>query len=369
VRFVFVLVLSILSMAASASARTVDFTTLAPGNRGQAVGFEHGLLAETRGGTVVVYGPGGTLPGACPATPSRLCRGELTLIFFAPVRNFTYTLDPRVRADEVVVNLFNGETLVASGAPGAIAGGVSLTAGEINRATLSFSGAAVSSARPGGSLRAISYDPGAMAFAPTVPSGPLAAGSLPPVQTRVLDFSQAVANGSSPRTIRIPGATVSLLSGDGLFLYRGEKYMPAPGGFCALSQNFRCLGDAMIVFDQLIQDLSFETYFYDPGDSVLVQLFAGGLLLTERSITYAGLVSFFGFAGITHVVLIDQSRFESAGMGYGNFRYSLYSPPPPPPPPPPPAVVPVPASAFGLGAGLLALVAVARRRSAREKTS
>ena len=353
-RLVWVTILAIWSVAASVSAATVDFATFPTTSNSRAVGFSHGLLAETTGGTVVVYGPGGTVPGACAQSGSRICRGELSLIFFAPVRNLSFTLDPRIPPSTVTVTLFDGGTVVASGAVGGRSGPVALSGAQVTRATLSFAGITGSTA--GGSLRSISYDSDAPAledFAPVIPTTPV---SVRPAQPEVLDFSKATVRGAKPRTIRIPGATVSLLAGDELYVYDGSEYMPRPGGFCALANGFRCLGDAMVVFDQLIKDLSFETYFYKPGDRVLVQLFSGDLLLTERTVAYAGLVSFFGFAGISHVVLIDQSTYDTRGMAYGNFRYALYDPVPP---------IPLPASVAGLLAGLAALAVAGARRNRR----
>jgi MYXO-CTERM domain-containing protein len=346
------------SAVASVSAATVDFATFPSSPWTRAVGFSHGLLAETRGGTIVVYGPGGTIPGACPQSGSRVCRGELTLIFFAPVRNLSFTLDPGVPPSTVTVTLFDGETVVAQGAVGGTAGAVALSNAQVTRARLNFGG--IPASARGGSLRGVSFDtdaPALAGFAPLTPTSPV---TVRPRQPEVLDFARATVPNARPRSIRIPGATVTLVNGDELYLYNGSNFMPAPGGFCALDGGFRCLGDAMIVFDQLIQDLSFETYFYKPGDQVLVRLFSGDVVLTERTVAYAGLVSFFGFAGISHIVLIDQSRFDTGGLAYGNFRYALYDPTPPPPP------IPLPASAAGLLAGLAALAAAGARRNRRK---
>jgi hypothetical protein len=354
VRLLWVTILAIWSVAASVSAATVDFATFPSGSRGTAVGFSHGLLAETTGGTVVVYGPGGTVPGACAQSGSRICRGELSLIFFAPVRNLSFTLDPKIAPTGVTMTLFDGEKVVASGTVGGRSGPVALSAAQVTRATLSFAG--ITASTTGGSLRSISYDtdaPTLQDFAPVIPTTPV---TVRPAQPEVLDFSKATVSGAKPRTIRIPGATVSLIGGDELYVYRGDEFMPAPGGFCALARGFRCLGDALVVFDQLIRDLSFETFFYKPGDQVLVQLFSGDLLLTQRTVAYAGLVSFFGFAGITHVLLIDQSSYDTKGLAYGNFRYAIYDPVPP---------IPLPASVAGLLAGLAALAAAGARRNRR----
>jgi hypothetical protein len=357
VRFVWVTILAIWSVAASLSAATVDFATFPPSPGARGVGFSHGLLAETSGGTVVVYGPGGTVPGACAQSGSRICRGELSLIFFAPVRNLSFTLDPKIAPTGVTMTLFDGETVVASGTVGGQSGPVALTSAQVTRARLNFSG--ITASTTGGSLRSISYDadaPGLAGFAPIVPTTPV---TVRPAQPEVLDFSKASAPGARPRTIRIPGATVTLLGGEELFVYRGNEFMPAPGGFCALDRGFRCLGDAMVVFDQLIRDLSFETFFYKPGDQVLVRLFSGDVVLTERTVAYAGLVSFFGFAGITHIVLIDQSSFDTKGLAFGNFRYAIYDPTPPIDP------IPLPASVLGLLAGLAALAVAGARRNRR----
>jgi hypothetical protein len=358
VRLVWVTILAIWSAVASVSAATVDFATFPPSPGARAVGFSHGLLAETSGGTVVVYGPGGTVPGACAQSGSRICRGELTLIFFAPVRNLSFALDPRILPGTVAVTMFDGETIVAQGAVGGTAGPVALSGAQVTRARLNFSG--ITASTTGGSLRGISFDTDAPALAGFAPVAPGAPVTVRPAQPEVLDFAQATTPGSRPRTIRIPGATVSLIAGDELFVYRGDRFMPPPGGFCALDRGFSCLGDAMVVFDQLIQDLSFETYFYKPGDQVLVRLFSGDVILTERTVAYAGLVSFFGFAGISHIVLIDQSRFDTKGLAYGNFRYALYDPTPPPPP------IPLPASVAGLLAGLAALAVAGARRNRRQ---
>ncbi|MGI1661552.1 hypothetical protein ACRDNQ_04860 [Palleronia sp. KMU-117] len=352
------------SLAVAAAASTVDFADFAAGNRGTAIGFQHGLVAATAGGSIIVYAPNATLPGACASAGARACRAEMSIIFFGPVTNLRFSLDPKIPAKAVALTLFDGTRIVAQGTVGGgtVALPVSGTSGQVTRAQLDFSGIPATMPRAGGSLRSITYDtsaPPLPGFAPIVPAPGTPPPAVPPIQTEFLDFSKALGIRNGARTIRLPGATVSLTAGDGIFVYRGDEFMPAPGGFCALDEGFNCLGNALVVFDQLIKDLSFETYFFRRGDQALVRLFSGDLLLTERTITSAGLVSFFGFAGISHIQLIDQSSLATRGFAYGNFRYSLYDPYPPVPP------VPLPAPALGLIAGLAMLAGMGFRRPQR----
>lgn len=361
VRLVIGLAVMLWSLAAAASASTVDFADFSTGNRGTAIGFQHGLVAATAGGSIIVYAPDATLPGACASVGIRPCRAEMSIIFFGPVTNLSFSLDPRIPANAVTLSLYDGTTLVAEGAAGGgtVALPVSGAAGQVTRAVLDFSG--IPSSRAGGSLRSISYDTNAPAladFAPIVPDPGTPPPAVPPIQTEVLDFSKALGAREGARSIRLPGATVSLTSGDEIFVYRGDEFLPAPGGFCALDEGFNCLGNALVVFDQLIKDLSFETFYFRKGDQALVRLFSGDLLLTERTITSAGLVSFFGFAGISHIQLIDQSTLETRGFAYGNFRYSIYDPIPP---------VPLPVSALGLLGGIALLAGMGLRRPQRRQ--
>lgn len=363
VRLVVGLVVMIWSLAVAASASTVDFADFTTGDRGNAIGFQHGLVAATAGGSIIVYAPGSTLPGACASVGVRPCRAEMTIIFFGPVTNLSFSLDPKIPANAVTLTLFDGTALVAQGTAGGgtVALPLSGTSGQVTRAVLDFSRIPTATPRAGGSLRSISYDtdaPALAGFAPIVPDPGSPPPAVPPVQTEVLDFSKARGAGDGARTIRVPGATVSLTSGDGIFVYRGDEFLPSPGGFCALDEGFNCLGNALVVFDQLIKDLSFETFYFRRGDKALVRLFSGDLLLTERTITSAGLVSFFGFAGISHIQLIDQSSLSTRGFAYGNFRYSIYDPLPP---------IPLPASAFGLFAGIALLAGMGLRRPKRRR--
>lgn len=348
-------------LAASVSASTVDFASFTTGDRGPVVAFDHGLVVETTGGSVIVYGPDGPLPGLCPYGRGSACRGDLSIIFFGPVTGLGFTLDPTIPAGAVAVTFYDGDTPVAEVAAGGAAPVTAPDGATVTRARLSFSGAGSGGGGLGGSLRSAAYDTSAPALSTLdalLPGDETPQGR--PVQSELLDFTLAEALDSRryPRSIRVPGATISVIDSQEIYVYRPLEYdMPATAGICALRGGFVCLGDFVMVFDTLIRDLSFDALYYKPGDLALVRLFSGDTLLTERSITGDGEVSFFGFAGISHIEILNRSQSDAKGFGYANFRYSIYQPAP----------VPVPAAGLTLATSLALLAGAGAWRSRRTK--
>lgn len=377
VRLVLVAIGLVFVLASGATARTVDFATFPKGDAGPLVAFDHGVLVETTGNTIFVYGSAAQTSGACPRVPIRACRGDLTLIFFGPVTNLRFSFDPAVPRSAVTATLFNGERVIASGGVGGLNTALATGGAQVTRAQLSFAKVPSANTPNGAALRSVRYT----TSAPTLSQ--VAAALPPPVtpkvaprQTRRLDFRSAKPNRTFPTSVRIPGATVSLIDGSEIYLYGANQFgMPSTGGFCAIDGGFACLGDALIVFDRMIKDLSFQTFFYKPGDRALVRLFSGDKLLTQRFLAREGRFAFFGYEGITHIELLDRSRASTKGMAYGNFRYSLFTPPkpapppPPPPPPPEPPAVPLPASVLMLGSALALVAGTGALRRSKRKGS
>jgi hypothetical protein len=364
VRLVSVFLVFCFGLAGQVFASTVDFAGFETGNTGPALSFEHGLVVETTGGSVIVYGAGDTVPGLCPSAGNRICRGDLSIIFFGQVQGLSFTLDPSIPDNAVALTLFDGETIVAEGLIGGAGGPVSPSAAPVTRARLSFAGVG-SGGGSGGSLRSIAYDTGAPGLSEIdvlVPDGTLPVA--PPLQTEALDFTlaESLDGRRLPRSVRVPGATITVIDSDEIYLFEANAWdaFPATGGVCAIavSQDFRCVGDFLMVFDTLIRDLSFDALFFKPGDLALVRLFSGDTLITERRIDREQEVSFFGFAGISHIEILDRTRDPSrngtGGFAYANFRYSIYEPTP----------VPLPASVLTFASAFMLLAGAGLRRSA-----
>ncbi len=363
-RLVSVFLVFCFGLATQVFASTVDFAGFETGNRGPALSFEHGLVVETTGGSVIVYGADDPVPGLCPYAANRTCRGDLSIIFFGQVQGLAFVLDPSIPNNAVAVTLYDGETIVAEGRIGGAAATISQGTSPVTRARLGFSGVS-SGGGSGGSLRSISYDtgsPGLSGIDVLVPEGN--APTVNPLQTEVLDFTLAKPLDSRrfPRSVRVPGATLTVIDSDEIFLFGANAFdaFSSTGGVCAIavSEDFRCTGDFLMAFDTLIRDLSFDALFFKPGDLALVRLFSGETLLTERQINREGEVSFFGFAGISHIEILDRTRDPgrngTGGFAYANFRYSIYEPTP----------VPLPASVLTFASAFMLLAGAGMRRSA-----
>jgi len=364
VRLVSVFLVFCFGLATQVFASTVDFAGFETGDRGPALSFEHGLVVETTGGSVIVYGADDAVPGLCPYTVNRTCRGDLSIIFFGQVQGLAFVLDPSIPDNAVAVTLYDGETIVAEGLIGGDAAAISQGAAPVTRARLSFAGGS-GGGGSGGSLRSISYDtasPGLSGIDVLVPDEDTP--NEPPLQTEVLDFTLAepLDGRRFPRSVRVPGATITVIDSDEIYLFEANAFdaFPSTGGVCAIrvSEDFRCVGDFLMAFDTLIRDLSFDALFFKPGDLALVRLFSGDTLINERQIDRDGEVSFFGFAGISHIEILDQTRDPSrngtGGFAYANFRYSIYEPTP----------VPLPASALTFASAFMLLTGAGMWRSA-----
>jgi hypothetical protein len=352
------------ALAGQLFASTVDFAGFDAGDRGPALSFEHGLVVETTGGSVIVYGADDPVPGLCPFAVSRTCRGDLTIIFFGEVRNLAFSLAPSIPETAVAVTLYDGETVVAEGPLGG-ASAIVPGAAPVTRARLSFAGVPLGSAS-GGGLRSIAYDtdaPGLSQIDVLFPDE--TAPTDGPPQTETLDFTLAepLDGRRLPRSVRVPGATLSVIDSDEIFLFGANAFdrFPSSGGICAIadSADFKCVGDFLMAFDTLIRDLSFDALFFKPGDLALVRLFSGDTLITEREIDREGEVSFLGFGGISHIEILDRTRDKSSdgtgGFAYANFRYSVYDPTP----------IPLPTSMLTFASAFMLLVGAGVRRSAR----
>jgi hypothetical protein len=366
VRWVSVFLVFCFGLAGQVFASTVDFAGFENGNRGPALSFENGLVVETTGGSIIVYGADDPVPGLCPFALNRTCRGELSIIFFGPVQGLAFTLDPSIPEDAVAVTLYDGETIVAKGAMGGSVNALPPNPALVTRARLSFAAVGLGGGGSGGSLRSIAYDtqaPGLSEIDVLLPDEDTPTGR--PVQTEVLDFTLAepLDGRRFPRSVRVPGATITVIDSNEIYVYGANAWgaFPSSGGVCAIAVPtvFKCVGDFLMAFDTLIRDLSFDALFYKPGDLALVRLFSGDTLITEREIDREGEVSFFGFAGISHIEILDltrdQSRDGTGGFAYANFRYSIYDPTP----------IPLPASFLTLASGFVLLAGAGLRRSAR----
>lgn len=196
-------------------------------------------------------------------------------------------------------------------------------------------------------------------------------GFAAPVAAASLSFD-TVASGPNPSGFDAGDATITLLGSTGtIFTYNSSEYPSVPGGgaFCATvgdgSFGDRCIGDAVITFDDPVSDLTFRALFGGPGDYARITIYAGDTQLAYRDISGNTLLDFTGYLGVTRVLIDDRSKIGDTywsksqqrwirvgtGFAFGDFFVETN-------------VVPLPAGGSLLLAALAALAVTRRARRA-----
>lgn len=169
----------------------------------------------------------------------------------------------------------------------------------------------------------------------------LALALAAPAGATTLDFSGFPTGNLHTTVLLLPEVTIAT-GGDSLFNIPGA-------GLCAFNNAFNCAANLNLTFVGEVSNLSFEAFGYDPGDSVLAQVFnAGGTLLASFSIVGNGTYDFGSLGGIARLFLEDSST--GAGYSWNNFTFDNA-----------PAAIPLPAT-LPLLAGAMALGGVVLRR-------
>lgn len=180
-----------------------------------------------------------------------------------------------------------------------------------------------------------------------LPLAVLAALAATSAQADTLNF-EAYPNGDLGTTVLVmPNATVT---GFGASLFNlSEFYATGQGGaICSLAVNGSCEADMQIDFSGEVSGLTFQTFGYNPGDTVAISAYAGATLLATTIVSSDTLVDFSALSGVTRLSMDDSST--GAGFGYGLFDFT--------------AAVPEPETYALMLAGLAAVGAAARRRRA-----
>ena len=138
----------------------------------------------------------------------------------------------------------------------------------------------------------------------------------------VLDFNEVLPEAQGSTTIFLSNAEVTSLVSDS-FVYGAFDFGVGPnGGFCALTASFTCVGDAEVTFTLgPVSNLTFMTYFADPGDGTTISIFDGLVELASIVVSSNILVDFSAYSGITSVFIDDDSG-GSDGIAYADWEFT-----------------------------------------------
>lgn len=318
-------------------------------------------VAAPDGSGLVLFAP---VTAGLPCRAVDGCASGLDLAHIAPRRSLVFQPGPLTEPALAAMPAPKPPSVTRSAAT-AIAGDrgpvpTSRTSGALGFAS---AGATASGAPANGGARATASATASL-IAPIDDAGPapsFLSSDADESDLRLLDFEGFETPGRHEGPLRLGGATITRLDGpDTFFLYGSGDYgMGEQGGFCALSPGFRCMGDVSMVFDTLVSDLVFTSYYAKRGDLSEVRLWRHDDLVGTIMIPSAGRIDLGEFGLLSHLHIIDKSALSTSGMAYGNFQYSIYRQEI--------SAVPLPASAAMLlvSAGVLAAVGGVFRRGSR----
>lgn len=336
-------------------AATLDFDVFPAGATKQKLQFSSAAVSSSNGGALYVYGSGDFgMPvggGVCALGTGFTCDGDISLLFIGPVSNLTFKGYFASPADRATVAVYADDALVdfllISGNPD---GRIDLDLRRTPGITRVEIGSVSATGGKGIAYGDFDFD--------VAPPGTPPPPPLPPANLSL----DAFPGGVNEASLDLGPAVLVETSGGKIFVYRtGDYGVPKNGAFCALVAG-KCTGDFTLDFDTPITDLIFSGFFAKPGDSAIVSLFDGDLMIyTGRLFGNSTGTIRFDFREIeklTRVRIEDSSGLQTGGIAYGNFGFNAYEAPVTP--------VPLPAPLLLMAAGLAALALP--KFSARRRT-
>lgn len=164
-----------------------------------------------------------------------------------------------------------------------------------------------------------------------------------------LDFSDFFNGDQGTTTLVLPEATLNSFSGN---FYIGAAAIASEP--CALnSTNLNCEGDFEILFNETVNNLSFETINGGLGDQVDIYVYGSGGFMGSVQQLSSGLVDLSSFINVTRLFLDDSSTAGGFAYDYFNFDIGAIN-----------SDVPAPAPLAILGLGLVGLGLSRRKKTA-----
>ncbi|MGB3721289.1 MAG: hypothetical protein WA979_00540 [Pacificimonas sp.] len=137
-------------------------------------------------------------------------------------------------------------------------------------------------------------------------------------QAATLDVSSLPDGFQGATSVTVPQATISTPDGDDLFFNGADGSM---GSFCAINAG-TCEADLEIDFSMVIENVMFTVGGFDPGDSVLLNIFdASDALAGTLAITAPGGYDISAFGEVGRLLFDDMST--GAGVAYNNFTFDV----------------------------------------------
>jgi len=143
-------------------------------------------------------------------------------------------------------------------------------------------------------------------------------------QAGFLDFTEVNNGYLNSTTISLSNATINSFGTDSFVYAPGDFGALGGGGFCSIAGG-SCEGSAEVLFSDSVSDLTLNTQFFDRGDSALLEIYSGAILLSSIGVISDTIVDFTGFSGITRLLIIDSST--GSGFAYTNFEFTSVSEP------------------------------------------